>query len=190
MVITVIGWIVGLYVAFVLILAIGFSAGGAANKKNSDLSIMSLASTFLLIYLIYKGFTFLFGPDETDAVARKVAPVVQAVYYDNTESDVSRSTAPTLTTSAIATKTEIQPQVHKASTEVEEKELVDNTPYMLWFLYAFAFVYGIWVFIPSKGKHKEKELAKKKIMASMMFKKDATGLQAWHPKWKPEDEIR
>ena len=190
MVITVIGWIIGLYVAFVLILAIGFSAGGAANKKNSDLSIMSLASTFLLIYLIYKGFSFLFGPDDTDAVARKVAPVVQTVHYDSTESDVSRSAAPVLTTSTIATKTETQLQVHKASTEVEErKELVDNTPYMLWFLYAFAFVYGIWLFIPSNGKHKEKELAKKKIMASMMFKKDATGLQAWHPDWKPEDHL-
>ena len=186
MVITVVGWIIGLYVAFMLILAIGFSAGGAANTKNSDLSIMSLASTFLLIYLIYKGFSFLFGPDESDAVARNVPPVTQAVQYDSTEIDVSTAAAPTLKAGTASPKRETRAQVHEQSTVKKEKE---RPEYLLWFLYTFAFVYAIWLFKPSKDGHKEKELAKKKIMATMMFKKDATGLQAWHPAWKPDDQL-
>ena len=189
-VITIIGWMVGLYVAFMLILAIGFSAGGAANNKNSDLSIMSIGSTLLLIYLIYKGFTFLFGADETDGVSRKVSLVVQAVQYDTTETDVSSSTAPALKVSTIPTQVEKKSQVHKQPMVVKEKkDTFTNSQYILWFFYAFAFIYAVWLLKPSKGKHTEKELAKKKLIASMMFKKDASGLQAWHPDWKPEDHL-
>ena len=34
----------------------------------------------------------------------------------------------------------------------------------------------------------KKELAKKKIIETILFQKDAIGLQVWHPDWKPDDQ--
>ena len=90
--ITVVSWIIGLYVAFILLLAIGFAAGGAANTGSSELSIISIASSLLLIYLIWMGVSSLFFSDEADAPdinSSISAGKVKEVYYDTTEIDVS-----------------------------------------------------------------------------------------------------
>ena len=60
--ITIIMWIAGFYAGFILLMAIGFGAGGAS--QNSELGLFSLASTFLFLYLIYAGVTSLFTSDD------------------------------------------------------------------------------------------------------------------------------
>ena len=193
MIITVIGWIIGLYVAFILILAIGFSAGGAANKKNSDLTIMSIGSTFLLFYLIYKGFTFFFGSDDIDVNERKAPIPVKTIQRDTTAVDVTEATPPTTQpvteTKPTPTQTKSIPVTLKETAKAK-KGYFDDAPYIPWMIYALVFLfYLFWIFKPSKEEQAEKELVKKKLIATMMFQKDATGLQAWHPDWKPDDHL-
>jgi len=195
MVFTVIGWIIGLYAAFMLILAIGFSLGGAANTGNSDLSIMSIGSTLLLFYLIYKGFTFFFGSDDTDVVKRYTPPVVQTVQYDTTPVDVTDIKPPAAQAitehEVLTTETKIAPTVTTAKTvPTVKKGYFDDKPFIPWIFYSFMFLsYLFWLFKPSKAKQTQKELAKKKMIATMMFKKDASGLQAWNPDWKPDEQL-
>ena len=195
MVFTVIGWIIGLYIAFMLILAIGFSLGGAANTGNSDLSIMSIGSTLLLFYLIYKGFTFFFGSDDIDVVKHHTSPVVQTVQYDTTVVDVTDVRPPA--EQAIIEDEIVPTQTKKEATVPTEKKVskvkkgyFDDTPFIPWIIYSFVLLFYVyWIFKPSEDVHTEKELAKKKLVATMMFKKDASGLQAWHPDWKADDQL-
>jgi len=192
MVITVIGWMIGLYAAFILMLAIGFSLGGAANTGKPEQIFMSLASTFLLLYLIYKGFTSIFGSEDIDP--NKTPLVVRTVQHDTTTIDVSNTTPPetqAVTKSKaipVQTKTEHMAPTEKTVAKVK-KGYFDDAPYMPWLIYAFIFsFYAFWIFKPSRGEKTEKELVKEKIIATMTFKKDASGLQAWHPNWKSDDE--
>lgn len=62
--ITVIFWVAGFYAAFILLLSMAFSAGGHAQTGDSGLSIMSLVSTFLFLFLIYLGVSSLFSTDD------------------------------------------------------------------------------------------------------------------------------
>ena len=64
--ITIISWIAGFYLAFILLLAIGFSAGGAAQTKKTGLGITSMLSTLFFLYLVYIGFSAIFGSDDKD----------------------------------------------------------------------------------------------------------------------------
>ena len=190
-ILTVIGWVIGLYVAFMLMLAIGFSAGGAANTGNKDLSIMSIASTFLLFYLIYKGFTFFFGSDDIDASQKQNPAVIKTVQYNTPIIEVS-SNAPSVKREKVSP---IQPQTKQKATPQTtvvkaQKGYFDDAQLLLWIFYSFTFIfYVMWLFKPSKIKRPEKELVKKKLIATMMFKKDTAGLQAWHPAWKPDDQL-
>ena len=189
-ILTGIGWVIGLYVAFMLLLAIGFSLGGAANTGNSDLSIMSIGSTFLLFYLIYKGFTFFFGADDINTVGKQSPAIIKTVQYDTPIIEVSNTKAPVRVDKANTTQTEQRPLVPTKENLVKSKKgYFDDTQFLLWIFYSFTFLfYVIWLFKPSKINNSEKELAKKKIIATMMFKKDASGLQAWNPAWKPDDQ--
>ena len=64
--ITVISWIAGFYAIFILVLTIGFSAGGAAQTANSELGIVSMVSTLLFLYLIYIGFSSIFSTNDIE----------------------------------------------------------------------------------------------------------------------------
>ena len=188
-ILTVLGWMIGLYVAFMLLLAIGFSLGGAANTGNSDLSIISIGSTFLLFYLIYKGFTFFFGADDIDAVSRQSASVIKIVQYNTPIIEISNDKAPARVDRKNPIQDESKHRIQtKTPTVKPQKGYFDDTQFLLWVFYSLSFLFYItWLFKPSKIKNSEKELAKKKIIATMMFKKDDAGLQAWHPAWKPDD---
>jgi len=191
MVITVIGWMIGLYAAFILMLAIGFSLGGATNTGKSELKIMSIASTFLLFYLIYQGFTFFFGSDDIDP--KKTPLVVRTVQHDTTVIDVPSATPPEVLTvtenKTIPTQTKTEPIVHTQQTVAKVKKgYFDDMPYIPWTIYTLTFLfYMFWIFKPSKNKQTEKELVKQKLIATMTLKKDASGLQAWDPNWKPDE---
>ncbi len=190
--ITVIAWIIGFYVAFILLLSIGFAAGGAANTGNPELSIISIASSMLLIYLIWTGISSLFISDEEDS-PKMVSSVGVAelknekqLYYDTTEVDVSGIAAPSTDakSSAADTKRASSPQIQTA---IKKKEFFDNYPYLLWLFYTVVFVfYASWLFAPSKAKGQGKDLVKQKLIASMTWKEDPAGLKPWNPKWNPE----
>lgn len=190
--ITVVSWIIGLYVAFILLLAIGFAAGGASNTGSSELSIISIASSLLLIYLIWMGVSSLFFSDEADAPdinSSISAGKVKEVYYDTTEIDVSGVTAPSIDGKSTSVQTKAEPRSHtQTATVKEEKSFFDDYQYLLWSFYALAFIlYASWLLKPSKVKGRGKDLVKKKLIASMTLKEDATGLKPWNPNWKPED---
>jgi len=190
-ILTVIGWVIGLYVAFMLILAIGFSLGGAANTGNSDLSIMSIASTFLLFYLIYKGFTFFFGSDDIDTVKSNKTPVIRTVQYDTPVIDIPSTTPPVTKEKIIPEQTKATPLVHKEKVVTKVKKgYFDGVPYIPWIIYSLVLLFYVyWIFKPATKQQTEKELVKKKLIATMMFKKDVSGRQAWHPSWEPDNSL-
>ncbi len=190
--ITVIGWVIGLYVAFILLLSIGFSAGGAANTGNLDLGIISIVSSMLLMYLIWMGISSLFMSDEDDS-PKMVSSVgvtelknEKQLYYDTTEVDVSGIAAPSTAAKSTAAdaKTGSRPQIQTAT---KKKEFFDDYPYLLWLFYTVVFIfYASWLFTPSKAKGQGKDLVKQKLIASMTWKEDPAGLKPWNPNWDPE----
>ena len=189
--ITVIGWIAGLSFAFMLLLSIGFSAGGAANTGNSELGIVSIASSLLLIYLIWAGVSSLFSSDdvkspETKTIVRVTqTDKVKEADYDPTVVDVSGVVAPSTDKKSIATDTKM---ASRPATATKKNEFFDDNPYLLWLFYTVAFmIYASWLFQPSKIKGKGKDLVKQKLIASMTWKEDASGLKPWNPNWNPED---
>ena len=82
--ITVISWIAGFYAAFILLLSIGFSAGGHANTGNAGLGMISIVSTLLFLFLIYLGGSSLFSTDDANVSTQvksekveKIEPIVK-----------------------------------------------------------------------------------------------------------------
>jgi len=190
--ITVVSWIIGLYVAFILLLSIGFSAGGAANTGNTDLGIISLVSSLLLLYLIWTGISSLLPSDEADSSGMTPSVKVpegkegKEAYYDTTEVDTSGIAAPSIDGKSTAThpKEKSPSHIQEAS---NKKELYQEYPYLFWSFYAVAFLlYASWFFKSSKSKGQGKDLVKQKLIASMTWKEDARGLKPWNPEWNPE----
>ena len=189
--ITIIAWVIGLYVAFILLLSIGFSAGGAANTGNSELSIISIVSSLLLIYLVWLGISSLFTSEDDSPKMVTSAGVTglkndKQVYYDTTAVDVSGIAAPSTDgkSTVVDTKQLSHPQIQTAT---KKKEFFDDYPYLLWLFYTVVFVfYASWLFTPSKAKGQGKDLVKQKLIASMTWKEDPAGLKPWSPKWNPE----
>ncbi len=196
--ITVITWIVGLYAGFMLLMAIGFSAGGAAQTGNSELGILSTISSLLFIYLVWMGVSSVFFSNEVEIAdlnsSVKEVKVKKAkvaiVDYDTPSVDVSEISAPSTESKSRAVATEAKVAPSPKATVVKAKEsTVTNNDLLLWLFYAIAFiVYFSWVFAPSKIKGSKRDLVKKKIIGTMTLKKDESGLQAWDPKWKPEKD--
>jgi len=115
--ITVIFWVAGFYAAFILLLAMVFSAGGHAQTGDSGLGIMSLVSTFLFLFLIYLGASSLFSTDDA-----KVSSKIQ--------SEKSISIEHTEANNVIETE-----KIEKAQTVVNTQ----NDNIILWILYIFMF---------------------------------------------------
>jgi len=180
---TVITWIVGIYAGFILLMAIGFSAGGAAQTGKSELGLASTFSTLLLFYLIWKGVSSLFFSDTVDE-SRTVRTVKVAVVDTQTPSvQVSAIMAPS-TNHAKSMK--VKPEA-KVETIAPKKDVSNDINWLLWAFYIVTFIaYFSWIFAPSKTKGEGKDLIKQKFIASMTFKEDESGLKPWNPNWKPE----
>ena len=189
--ITVVSWMIGLYVAFILLLSIGFALGGAVNTGSSELSIISIVSSMFLIYLIWMGISSLFISDEEDSpnmvssVEMTELKNEKQLYYDTTEADVSGITAPLRDGKSTAADAKRAPHP-QTQTVTKKKEFFDDYPYLLWLFYTVVFIfYASWLFTPSKAKGHGKDLVKQKLIASMTWKEDPKGLKPWHPKWDP-----
>jgi len=166
--ITVVAWIVGLYAGFALLMAIIFSGLGAAETGNSELTIASILSSMLLIYLIWMG--------------------LSSVIEDNVVSVVPITKMDAM---SINNPSALQDAVSTSEKRAVSKSNYDESDFALWSIYMAAFVlFFLWIFRPSKKRGREKESVKKKFLASMTLKADETGLRPWNPNWNPEDDTQ
>ena len=65
--ITIISWIAGFFLSFVLLLSFVFSAAGAAQTNKLDLKIISWISVLLFIWLVWSGISSLSVSDEVSS---------------------------------------------------------------------------------------------------------------------------
>ena len=164
--ITVVAWIVGLYAGFALLMAIVFSGLGAAQTGNSELTIASMVSSMLLIYLVWMGVSSLI---EDDVVSTSLITKMDTMSVNNLST--------------------LQHTVTTSENRAVSKSNYDESDFALWSIYMATFVlFFIWIFRPSTKRGREKELVKKKFLASMSLKVDETGLRPWNPNWNPEDD--
>lgn len=163
--ITIISWIGGIALFGILGLAFGFSAGGFAQTKNSDLGIISLASTVLIFWLLWMGASSLY---------HMAGSVVDAYTSAPQQSSLAAQTTATRAQQPITT------------VAVDKNDGKDNLQMQILFILA-SIPFLIWLLSPSGQEDKEKELIRKKLMATVALEKDESGTRPWDPNWKPKD---